>query len=157
MTVIISGFPGIGKTYFCERNKDALDLDSSNFTWFYDEEFNRKERRPDFPNNYIKSIRENIGKYKYILVSTHDEVRKALQDEGLPFVVVYPSIDRKDEFIQRYKDRGNNQFFIDIVSQNWETWINGIKNEKLIGFRRFEMREGNLSILIEMERFWRMI
>jgi predicted nucleotidyltransferase len=81
-TRIISAFPGTGKTYFYNKNKETtMDSDSSQFSGVKDQNGNNtKERNPNFPKNYIEHIKENIGKYEFILVSSHKEVRNALKD-----------------------------------------------------------------------------
>ena len=122
-TKIISAFPGVGKTTYHKNNPDTtLDSDSSSFSWIVDEHGN-KTRNPHFPQNYIDHIKQNIGKYKYIFVSSHKEVRDALLDNCIFFYLVYPVNSRKEEFIQRYRDRGNDENFIKLVKTNWENWM----------------------------------
>jgi hypothetical protein len=127
-TKIISAFPGTGKSYYHGKYPNTtLDSDSSNFSWVKDENGNNtKERNPEFPQNYINHIKENIGKYKYIFVSSHKEVRDALLDNCLFFYLVYPSENRKDEFLERYRSRGNDEKFIKLISDNWEKWVREI-------------------------------
>ena len=127
-TKIISAFPGTGKSYYYGKYPNTtLDSDSSNFSWVKDENGNNtKERNPEFPQNYINHIKENIGKYKYIFVSSHKEVRDALLDNCLFFYLVYPSENRKDEFLERYRSRGNDEKFIKLISDNWEKWVREI-------------------------------
>ena len=124
-TKIISAFPGVGKTYYHNKHKDTtLDSDSSNFSWIKDENGNNtKVRNPEFPQNYINHIKDNIGKYEYIFVSSHKDVRNALLDNCIFFYIVYPDSTRKDEFIQRYRNRGNDENFIKLVSDNWDSWM----------------------------------
>jgi hypothetical protein len=124
-TKIISAFPGVGKTYYHNKHKDTtLDSDSSNFSWIKDENGNNtKVRNPEFPQNYINHIKENIGKYEYIFVSSHKEVRDALLDNCLFFYLVYPDSLRKDEFIERYRKRGNDENFINLIEKNWDIWL----------------------------------
>ena len=122
-TKIVSAFPGVGKTTYHKNNPDTtLDSDSSGFSWVVDEHGN-KTRNPSFPQNYINHIKENIGKYKYIFVSSHKEVRDALLDNCIFFYLVYPDDNRKDEFIQRYRDRGNDENFIKLVDSKWDEWM----------------------------------
>lgn len=133
-TTIISGFPGIGKTTFfqnqSDHNRKCLDIDSSEFSWIKDESgANTKERNPDFPNNYISYIKENIGKVDIIFISSHDIVRKALKDANILYVLVYPEISAKEEYIRRYKERGDNEEFINFINNNWDKFINEMKNE----------------------------
>lgn len=121
-TIIISGFPGIGKSYYVMRHpKTALDSDSSLFSWTIKD--GERIRNPKFPDSYIQHIKENIGKYEYIFVSTHVEVRNALVKSGLYFYLLYPDRSRKDEFVKRYKQRGSSPEFIKLVSDNWDKWI----------------------------------
>ena len=51
-TLVVAGFPGIGKTFFKKnlQNKSVLDSDSSKFSW--DGKIGGK-RNPKFPANYI--------------------------------------------------------------------------------------------------------
>ncbi len=143
-TKIISAFPGTGKSYYHNKYKETtLDSDSSNFSWRMDVDGN-KVRNPEFPRNYINHIKENIGKYKFIFVSSHKEVRDALLNECLFFYLVYPDDRRKDEFIQRYKNRGNDENFIKLVSNNWEEWLKELWYPE-DGCKKIEMVLDNLE------------
>lgn len=127
-TRIISAFPGMGKTYLHEQNPSTtLDSDSSNFSWI--EKDGNKERNPDFPNNYIEHIKENIGKYDFIFISSHKEVRDALIDNCLMFYMIFPDPSRKDEFIERYRKRGNDDSFIELVENHWNDWVNAMPSK----------------------------
>lgn len=143
-TRIISAFPGTGKSYYHKLHPDTtLDSDSSNYSWI------RKVgkdniRNPDFPNNYITHIKDNIGKYDFIFVSSHQEVRKALLDNCIFFYLIYPDRSRKEEFIGRYKKRGNNSCFVKLVSENWEEWIRNCEFEEF-GCQRVNMVLDNLE------------
>ncbi len=133
-TTIISGFPGVGKTEFFKNQeghgKTCLDSDSSNFSWVKDENGNNTtEKNPNFPNNYIEYIKDNIGKVDIIFVSSHEAVRKALEEANLKYVLVYPELSAKEEYIRRYKERGNSETFISFISGNWDNFINDMKNE----------------------------
>lgn len=135
-TLIISAFPGTGKTYFFNKYNGVnsliiLDSDSSNFSWIKDENGNNTTtRNPDFPNNYINHIKENIGRADIIFVSSHDVVRQALSDNDIKYIVVYPDNDCKDEYLERYRNRGNTEEFINMMDKNWDKFIDGMKNDK---------------------------
>ena len=121
-TRIISAFAGTGKSYYNNLHPDTtLDSDSSNFSWVTND--GKKVRNPDFHANYIKHIKENVGKYEFIFVSSHDVVREALLDNCLHFYLIYPSTTMKDEFVVRYTDRGSPQSFIDLLDNKWNDWI----------------------------------
>lgn len=123
-SIILMGFPGVGKTYVKEKYKGSnklkvLDSDSSNFD------------KSDFPNNYIKYINEQIGKYDIIMVSTHAEVRDAIKNSliplSCPIYICYPSLDIKDEWLERLRKRGNNETFIKLIDENYYNWIRDIE------------------------------
>jgi hypothetical protein len=142
-TKIISGFPGIGKTTFHEKYPDTtLDSDSSSFGWI--EKDGMKTRDPEFPENYIRHIKQNVGRYRFILVSSHKEVRDALKKHCLFFYLVYPDFGQKGEYIKRYKDRGSTDSFIKLLSENYESWFSDCENET-IGCERVRMRYKNLE------------
>ncbi|MEI2465039.1 hypothetical protein [Niallia taxi] len=124
-TRVISGFPGVGKSELFKSDRyNALDSDSSSFSWVRE-----GVRHPDFPNNYMEHIKENIGNVDYIFVSSHDIVREALRENGIEYTLVYPSIELKEEYLQRYIERGNNEGFISFISSSWDKFIEDIERE----------------------------
>ncbi len=133
-TKIYSIFPACGKTWLCEHQEDydlkILDSDSSDFSWIknYDQ-YGRpttKLRNPDFPNNYIKHIKENIGKYDCIFVSSHASVREALDKEGIDFTIVYPMPYSKAEWVGRCfirEKKGESGCNADVMYDNFDNWV----------------------------------
>lgn len=82
-----------------------------------------KVRNPEFPDNYIRHIKENIGKVDYIFVSTHKEVRDALIKNNLYFTLVYPGRKMKAEWVGRCFLRGSDEEFCRTIADNWDKWI----------------------------------
>lgn len=142
-TKVISVFPASGKTWLYEHQRDyglkILDSDSSKFSWktvkvplpdMGDgcEYTDKKVRDPEFPNNYIAYIKEQIesNEYDVIFVSSHEEVRKALHDANIIFKVVIPNKRLLNEWIGRCYRRelnGENGFPIKVLIDNWNKWI----------------------------------
>jgi hypothetical protein len=134
---LCSAFPGTGKSYYCHNgnyshyypDKWCTDSDSSDFP------------KDKFPDNYIGHIRDKIKDgYAVIFISSHKEVRDALVENDLEFTLVYPDIALKEEYIQRYKNRGNSDAFIDLISNNWDKWISDCMNQK--GCRHIVLKSG---------------
>ena len=134
-TKIICAFPACGKTYYFDNRKEnttVLDSDSSKFSWKYEQDWQdeyMRVRNPEFPQNYIKHIKENIGKVDYIFVSTHDVVRQALNDEGIDFTIVFPEKSLKEEWIGRCFLRGSDRQFCQLIADNWDKWMYEMKKE----------------------------
>lgn len=150
-TKIIAGFPGIGKSYsHKKRLLTSLDSDSSLFSWMINEN-GEKVRNPEFPKNYINHIKENIGKYEYIFVSTHKDVREALKDECIFFNLVFPGFAPLDEYIRRYQERGSSDEFIKLLEEKWLEWNHELHNENygckkhVLGYTTLE------ALLIEID------
>lgn len=127
-TLVVSGFPGTGKSHFFNStDKNVLDSDSSKFD------------KSDFPRNYIEHIKENIGVADIIFVSSHKDVRDALVENNIKFVLAYPSIELKEEYIQRYIDRGSPDGFVNLISNNWNLWLTELDEQE--GCYRQKMTE----------------
>ena len=45
--------------------------------------------------------------------------------------MVYPDISLKEEWINRFNNRGNDEGFIALIDKNWDFFIKSIENEKL--------------------------
>jgi hypothetical protein len=104
-----------------------------------------KQKNPEFPNNYISHIKENIGNYKYIFVSSHEEVRNALKENGIKYYMIYPAKSKKQEFVERYIQRGSPEEFVNLIKENWNSWIGKIEGEKEEGFTKVCMTLKNLE------------
>lgn len=123
--LVISAFPGTGKTYATEKLRLAglTVSDSDSSLW----------PKENFPANYIKHISEIIadGTHDVIFVSSHDIVRTALEDACIFHILMYPSIESKVEYMCRYKERGSPQGFIDLLSEKWDEWIGAMDSLEL--------------------------
>ena len=129
-TLIICGFPGVGKTFAVENIEryKILDADSSEFSWIIPlRPDGTRNRNPYFPNNYIEHIKDNMGKYDIIFVSSHDIVRKALKESKLNYVVVIPYRNLKNHYIERLINRESNVGLIKAVLNNWDNWLSSIE------------------------------
>lgn len=118
----------IGKSYIYKnknKNKIILDSDSSDFSWI-----RKGVRNPQFPDNYIKHIKDNIGKADIILVSSHKVVRDSLVGNDIWFTLVYPDRSLKSEYINRYKKRGSDDKFIQMLDEKWNDFIDEMESQK---------------------------
>lgn len=140
-TKIIAGYPGIGKTYITKFFPDAIDLESSCYHWIHDcsEKFLDCERRkgcknrnlnPNWPNNYIDAICETYerNEFSYVLVAAKLEVIELLTKQHIPFTIVVPKKELKQEYKERYIKRNNTSQFISSVLLSWDHDMERIDN-----------------------------
>lgn len=143
MNKVISAFPGIGKTTLVQTNKNYVDLESSDYEWIdIDKALSIEERKgtaktinPDFPENYIKKIIGLTDMGFNVLISSHKEVREALQARGIKYTIVLPSLDMKEEMINRYLSRGNQENFVNLLKTNYEKFVEDLSmdpNDKIV-------------------------
>lgn len=124
MTIVVSGFPGVGKSYACDElsyeGYNVKDMDSSEFD------------REAFPDNYLNEIEVLLKKKKLdvLFVSCHEEVRRGLENRGIKYVLVYPEEYLKAEYIRRYVNRGSSEMFVSLLDDNWTDWIEKLEHEE---------------------------
>lgn len=120
--MIYAGFPAIGKTHFATSVPDAVDADSSTFSWIWRGP-EARERHPDWPQNYIDHIRslDTDDGPRYVLVSSHREVRDALVAAEMWFTLVYPRRELREEYRLRMRLRESPEGLITkVIDELWD-------------------------------------
>lgn len=117
---VFSGFPGIGKSSVFRDSQGyrVADSDSSTFP-----------KGDAFPANYLTHIQETRPTVDILLVSSHDIVRDEMEEYGIPFYLVYPTMDQKQDYMQRYRERGSPEPFLDLMDKNWDKFITGCQQQ----------------------------
>ncbi len=96
--MIVIGSQGIGKSTLAATCDGYIDLESGNF-WI------DGKRADDWYKPYCK-IAESLSEQGYnVFVSSHEVVRKQLENSEEPVVLVYPSVELKDQWIDRLEKR----------------------------------------------------
>lgn len=144
--MIYSCFAGTGKTILASFT-GYQDIDSADYQWLWTPEqltLTTEERKletdrvknPDFPSNYVEVIME-ADKQGDVLISAHPEVLDALAEKEVKFVTVAPYPSLKEEFIQRYIERGDSEDFIQLMEEHFEEFSDSMiqhpKAHKSIG------------------------
>lgn len=134
---VIAGFPGIGKSDFVKNNKDLKIKDSDSSEW----------DKANFPENYLNYIEGIIEDGYTILCSTHEDVRNGLEERGITYVLVYPEMELKDEYIKRYTERGSPEAFVKMMGEKWDSFIESCDESSPT--KRIRLAEGQyLSVVI---------
>ena len=129
-TMIISAFPGCGKTYLYDNqdkyNYKILDSDSS-----------RYEKHEGWELEYVNHICENIGKYDFIFIAQYPKVLEILNIKNIPFTIVAPDNSKelsekerqliKQQWFGRFLLRDNSHIkdfktWIEKLSINYDNW-----------------------------------
>jgi adenylate kinase family enzyme len=120
MTRILCGFPGVGKSYLAKQ-ANVLDTDSSAFA-----------KDAQWPQNYVDVLieRASHGLHELILASTHKEVRDGLAKAGQRTILVYPDPLLKEEYLNRYRERGSPEPFIRLMELRWEEFLSDCRRQQ---------------------------
>lgn len=131
---IIAGFAGIGKTTASLKYDNVIDLESSNY--FFDlpenltmddyEKLKGNTSRVPNPNGlsgYVDAIIEAQKKYDYVLIALFPNLIQELNNRNIDVQIVLPNISDKVQYKRRYKDRGNQQSWIDNMINSWDDYL----------------------------------
>ena len=128
----IWSFPGTGKSTVPQSVPDVLDADSRLYQFIgatprmlHDVAGQaRTVPNPEYPDNYFNYI-ENAGS-TYVLLNCHVSLLPRIPNENL--LLVYPDISLKDEYLRRYRDRGDNDSFISYMDESFADMIHAIES-----------------------------
>lgn len=147
MTIVISAFPGAGKStaikMLTEEGYNVSDSDSTEFNFKMSEDgksyldingdvtYNKAERvkNVNFIDEYMSAIRQRMRENDVIFVSSHGEVREALNDNSIQFVMVGYQEGVKAHVVDRVRNRDSNQpneDIADALDSNWGSFIAGM-------------------------------
>ena len=98
--MIIIGYQGIGKSTLSNNNVNYIDLESDNF-WI------NGKRYDDWYIPYC-NIAEHLSQQgKNVFVSSHEVVRKQLEQTKERVIVICPDISLKEQWINKLQERYN--------------------------------------------------
>lgn len=122
--MIIVGYPCIGKsTYANSHGYNVIDLESSNFI-----------KDGSWVESYC-NVAIDLSKHGYdVFVSSHDTVRKQLLKSGYEFIfAIYPSLEIKDEWIERL----HNRYLNTELEKDYRAWQRAASyyDEDVIAFK----------------------
>ena len=127
---VICGFSGVGKSTAEQRHNKVIDFESSGYSHIFEPgEFDR--RNPAFPRNYIDAVCEHIenAANNVYLLSCHESVRMELKNRGIPYIIVMPHRDLKEEYIRRWFRRGSPTTFIEYMCDVWDDMIDSCERD----------------------------
>lgn len=131
--IIICGFSGIGKTTLGKKYCNVAEIGQSLFRNIYldksaytmDREHRKNIKKdvlpnPEWPMNYIHKINELREIHDFVCVFTDPELMETFRQLGIPFQIALPEKSRKEEFLQNFKNRGNDSMFCEKASKAWD-------------------------------------
>lgn len=112
--MIIIGYQGIGKSTLCkDTTKKYIDLESGNF-WV------NGHRHDDWYKIYANIAEHLSSQGCVVFTSSHEVVRNALRESSEPVYIVHPSLNLKDIWISKLK----NRYEFTKLDKDYKAWKN---------------------------------
>ena len=133
-TIIVSGFPGIGKTSLTQRFPRMFrDLESSEYHWVKDN-FGNRIVNPKWPDNYVEAIKNlsNCSLYLNVFVSSHQLIREKMRAAGIRYTVVYPedTPEMKKVMMERYEKGKRPESFIELMDEHFSEYVKSMMEDR---------------------------
>ena len=160
---VIACGPAVGKTYLAKHDNRFVDLDLERAVYKYnlydssdfELEAGKLNRGAVFARDskefVIRRLHEEIKKGKCVLLSSSKFYINYLQENSIPYCLVYPGKDLAAEYAKRMKQRGNVDKFIRECAdpEVWERVYEENKNDSKPTVK-IELKAGQyLSDIIE--------
>lgn len=163
---IIAGFAGVGKTTFCEKNKHAIDFICMPFKYEnfiqiaskYGEKSIKAHEdlrlRDGWTSLYYDALIETYHSYpdEIIVIPTVGIVLERLEKDNIPYTLVYPCREAKNEYEARYIQRGDSENFLNIFVDGWEYWMCSVRLHKNANCIEFQANQ-YLSDVIQITEY----
>ncbi len=96
--MIVVGYQCVGKSTLAKNLYDCIDLESSNF-------FVDGKRDENWYKVYVNIAKHLSDQKNIVFISSHKIVREYLNEQNIEFLVVCPSLELKEEWLKKLKDR----------------------------------------------------
>lgn len=129
--LLILAYMGTGKTELEKGYEDVVDFDFQDYKYIYDESIrhlpleqrkgnvNLRTENPNYPSNFLTDAVGLLNKGKIVVSPFIDHVFKAYDESdiktqvsNLRIILVCPKRDNFEEYVARFKQRGNGDEFI---------------------------------------------
>ncbi len=114
MKEIICGFAGVGKSTLAKKEKGFVDLESTPFKKNWD---------------LYSDVAIHMAYNGYtVMVSCHKELRNALKEKGANYRVYAPVESEKYKYLDKYRERGNDEKFLKLFEEKFLDFIKEIQD-----------------------------
>ena len=158
--MIFATYAGTGKSFAAENLDKVLDMAIVPYKYKFPEEYTAERFTEsdkgcveypfdeNYPEKYVADILKNIMEYEHILIPSDNRVMDVLDAQNVEYVLCHPERSLKDEYQQRYHERGNSEAFIRIFVDGWDVWMDSFEKRCC---KKYVMHQGEYLLdVVEM-------
>lgn len=171
-TMIISAFPGCGKTYlYGHQNNLRFDYRGVSRAFsFCDSDSSHYEKSQGWEKRYVDDIEKKIGTVDFVFISQHQQVLAELESRKIPFIVVAPDNSEwlsdyekkliKQQWFGRFVLRDNSHIkdfdaWLSTLKENYDEWTSTENLTKHNPVTFFLLRENQYISSIIEDLYWK--
>lgn len=144
--LLIMAYMGTGKTELENRYDNVVDFDFQDYKYIYDESIRHlpleqrkgsvslRTENPSYPDNFINDAIKLLNEGKIVVspfiehvFNAYDSYNFKSKSGDVRIILVCPERDNFDEYVQRFKQRGNSDEFIDRRQKEFPSLIDLFK------------------------------
>lgn len=157
--ILILAYMGTGKTELENRYQNVVDFDFQDYKYIYDESIrhlpleqrkgsvNLRTENPNYPQNFLENAIKLLNEGKIVVSPFIDHVFRAYDNsnfkssvDNVRVILACPMRDNFDEYVQRFKQRGNSDEFIARREKEFSSLMDLFENAD--GYERIIMKPG---------------
>lgn len=141
--LLIMAYMGTGKTELENRYDNVVDFDFQDYKYIYDESIrdlpleqrkgntSLRSENPDYPTNFLADAKKLLDEEKIVVSPFIDHVFRAYNCDdfkstikNVRIILVCPPLENFNEYIERFKKRGNGQEFLARREKEFPSLVN---------------------------------
>lgn len=125
---VFCGFPGVGKsTLFRSIQNRLRHTQEIPDTSVVDFDTNGYRTDPNYPSNYVDGLCELLPHVNVIFTMAERGIVDALTQQQITHYLIYPHPTLRNEYLERYIDRGDSLPSIRFFRDQWESLLDNLR------------------------------
>lgn len=120
MGIIISSFPGCGKTYLMHTHGDKAKMFNANVLL-------EKDQNDEYSyDDFVDNVMDVVDDYDIVFISTNENVLQIFNERKIDYDIFYPAKDRRKEFLENMVRKRALRNDIMTLDRDFDKWVDRI-------------------------------
>ena len=140
MGIIVSSFPGCGKTYLTNTHGDKVKVVDAMVAFRYAGEPTDDGYEYDY-NAFVDEVMKNVEKYDIVFIPVDSQCLDAFNKRRIDYDIFYPSSERRGEFIENMVRKRMKPQGIMMLDRDFDKIVDRIDNIEAENCYKHKMNE----------------